>query len=374
VSSKLARCAVAGLVAGTLLVGLSSCDPEHPAPPARQRVTAITFLGSTTFATGTQFERTPVGGLSGLTYDAKNGRYYSISDDRSEKAPARFYTLSIDVADGKLDAGDVAIKAVTTLRDATGSPFPARSTDTEAIALSSSGTTVFVSSEGDADAGVAPFVREFGLADGRQVAELPIATRYLPAPAAGIRDNLAFESLARSPDGKTLVTATENALKQDGPSSSETDASPSRMLFFDLATRKAAREAIYLVESGGFGLVELAALDDRGTLLALERSYAPGVGNTIQLFEVRTEGARDVSGLDTLVVDGKPSIDGAVEKRRLLDVRADTPVAPDNLEAMALGPTLADGRRLLVMASDDNFNPKQVTQFLAFALKIEAAP
>ncbi len=33
---------------------------------------------------------------------------------------------------------------------------------------------------------------------------------------AGIRNNLAFESLTISPDQKTLFTATENALFQDG--------------------------------------------------------------------------------------------------------------------------------------------------------------
>ena len=35
------------------------------------------------------------------------------------------------------------------------------------------------------------------------------------------------------------------------------------------------------------GLVELIALDNGGTLLALERSFSTGVGNTIKLYEAR---------------------------------------------------------------------------------------
>ncbi len=50
------------------------------------------------------------------------------------------------------------------------------------------------------------------------------------------------------------------------------------------------------------GLVELLALDNSGTLLALERSFSVGVGNNIKLYEVRLQGATDISGVDS--VDG----------------------------------------------------------------------
>ena len=49
-------------------------------------------------------------------------------------------------------------------------------------------------------------------------------------------------------------------------------------------------------------------------------------------------------------------------------------VVPDNLEAQCLGPALPDGRRLLLLLSDDNFNPLQVTQLLAFAVSVGSAP
>ena len=39
----------------------------------------------------------------------------------------------------------------------------------------------------------------------------------------------------------------------------------------------------------------------------------------------------------------------------------------DNSEGMCWGPPLPDGERTLVVVSDDNFNPSQITQFAAFA-------
>jgi hypothetical protein len=38
----------------------------------------------------------------------------------------------------------------------------------------------------------------------------------------------------------------------------------------------------------------------------------------------------------------------------------------DNTEGMCWGPPLPNGNRMLVVVSDDNFNPLQVTQFAAF--------
>ena len=42
----------------------------------------------------------------------------------------------------------------------------------------------------------------------------------------------------------------------------------------------------------------------------------------------------------------------------------DLGIDPDNIEGLALGPALADGRRLLVMVADNNFQPSvQANQF-----------
>jgi hypothetical protein len=52
------------------------------------------------------------------------------------------------------------------------------------------------------------------------------------------------------------------------------------------------------------------------------------------------------------------------------DFEQDLGVDPDNLEGMAWGPTLPDGRALLIVISDNNFNPDQTTQFIALAVEL----
>lgn len=373
-----ALCGVAAAVQTALAAG--------PADNDRREVSGIEFLGQVTLPTGTLFGGTEVGGLSGIAYDAARDVYYAISDDRSQLAPARFYTLSIDLEDGALNDGDVAFQNVTTLRDESGNPFPALSLDPEAIALSPD-DTLFISSEGDANAGIAPFVNEFSLS-GQQLNALPVPLAYLPVPdVSGIRNNLAFESLTIPPDGLSLYTATENALLQDGPAADVGVVSQARVLRYDLITGLPAQEFVYITEPVAAepipadqfrtnGLVELLATDNDGSFLALERSFSVGVGNGVQIYQVRSQGALDVNGLFDLFNEDLNvpfEIDPPVQKRLLLDL-ADLGLTLDNLEGLALGPVLPDGRRSLIVVSDNNFSSTQFTQFLAFALDFDTIP
>ena len=120
------------------------------------------------------------------------------------------------------------------------------------------------------------------------------------------------------------------------------------------------------------GLSELLALDDMGTFLVMERSFAVGVGNTIRLFEASTEGATEVSGISALDVTPAPAYTPMFSKL-VVDFENDLGVDPDNLEAMTFGPPLADGRQLLIAVSDNNFNPSQTTQFIALAVTLVPA-
>jgi len=354
----------------------------------RRDATDLEFLGELTFPTGLQFEDTEVGGLSGIAWDAARGVFYTIADDRSQIDPARFYTLTIDIADGNLEAGDIAFTDVTTLLGPGGQPFPAFSLDPEDIALTDAG--LFISSEGDANALVAPFVNLFSL-QGQQLAALPIDPGYLPTAdqSSGIRNNLAFESLTVSPDQRALYTATENALFQDGPAATQQNGSASRIVKYDLVTGQVAAEFVYVtdavatppVPAGSFvtnGLVDLLAIDNDGTLLAIERAFSTGVGNAIRIYEVRTQGATDVSGtasIPTAIEDGElaVNVDAPVQKELLFDL-AELGIALDNIEGITFGPELPDGRQSIILVSDNNFSGTQFTQFLAFAIDLEDIP
>jgi 3-phytase len=346
--------------------------PAATANEPPERAPTLEFLGQQTFPTATFFEGTQFGGLSGFAYDHRRKVWYALSDDQ---ANVRFYTLRIDAKHGRLD---VEIVGVTPLLDATGTPFATSSLDPEGLALTDRGTLV-VTSEGFANRLIDPWVREFSR-DGRQLGELPVPSYFSPDAAAtrGVRLNLGFESAAVTPSGRYLFTGTEAALVQDGPPATVAAGSPARILRYDLKTRALERQFVYTadpiaeppVPSTAFavsGLVELLPLD-KDSLLAMERSFsvgAPDTGNTIKLYQAEVGRADDVDGFDslaTLLGSLRPA-----QKTLLLNLDA-LGIPLDNVEGMAFGPDLPDGRRSLVLVSDNNFSPAAFTQFLLFAV------
>jgi hypothetical protein len=344
-------------------------------------VTDIEFIGQAVLPTKLSFQKTQVGGLSGITYDAKKDLYYAISDDRSEKAPARFYTLKIDLSKGSLKDGDVVPVGVTTILNDNGEKFAPGTSDTEGIALTSK-ETVFISSEGDVAQLINPFIKEFSLSSGKVITTLPIPNKFLPDKNGkqGIRDNLAFESLTITPDEKQLFTATENALIQDGSEAKPNIGTNCRMIQYNLLTNQPEKEYLYQTEpiapllfnlTGKFasGLPDLVALDNQGHFLSIERAFT-GLGFAISLFEVSLESADDIQNIDSLLAVDFKKIK-PVQKKKLLDLGT-IQILLDNIEGLTLGAKLPDGQPSLILVSDNNFNPLQRTQILAFKLKLES--
>ena len=365
-------------LAGALTL-LAAGPAAAPAALDRGPAPELEFVGQAIVATGTQFEGTEVGGLSGIAYDAARNVFYTLSDDPSQIDPARFYTLRIDVSAGAFDPTDVHVLDVTTLDAPNGQPFPAQSLDPEGIALTKDDTLV-VTSEGFANRLIDPFVREFEL-DGDFLGSLPVPEPFLPNAAAtrGVRQNLGFESAATAPNGRFFFTGTEAALVQDGPPATLAAGSPARLLRYNLQTNRLDRQYVYWTDPiaaapvpptafAVSGLVELLPLNNE-FLLSMERSFSvgvPGTGNSIRLYRVALPGATNVDGVAALA--GALGAIRPAEKTLLFDL--DTLGIPlDNVEGMAFGPDLPDGRRSLILVSDNNFAAAQFTQFLLFAAK-----
>lgn len=336
---------------------------------------ALTLLGATEIATGTRFEGIEFGGISGLEM-AADGSFYALSDDRGGAGrPPRFYRLGLHY---DLDGfHDVTILSQTLLSDADGAPFPsdAPTVDPEALRLAPNGN-LYISSEGNfsPDAGQLkqPFVREY-TTDGAYVRDLafPAGYAYLDGTTAGARDNLLFESLAVDEAGRVFV-GNEGPLIADGPPSTAREGSFVRIAEIDPVTNAPVAQYAYrlppvpLGGSGGApGLTDIVAFGDG--FLALERSYARGVGNTVSITyaEVLPE-TTDILGLAAL--DGASVV--PMSREVLLTITDPFEgVDNDNLEALALGRMLANGHRSLVLAADNNFNaPFQTNLFMVFEI------
>lgn len=370
------------LVVLVLAMVLVLAVPGAAKPPAgdsgAMTVTSVDLLGVHVIPDYTYFEGTRIGGLSGMTYDPITDVYYVISDDKSEEAPARYYTVSVNP-----DPVGVTFEDVTFLRYH-GHLYPEGSIDLEGIEWFSK-NKLFVSNERD-DNNVPSVLRLNPNARVDRSLDLP--SYYLPAydgtdQVSGVHTNLAFESLTLTPDHRTLVTATESSLVQDGMYSTHEEGSNSRVLEFSAPGFQPVHEFVYPVgpipkgdesDGGDNGLSEMVAIDNAGTFIAMERSYVGGYGNTIRLFETSTSGATDVSGWFTLEGESYTPM----SKDLIVDLETDLGLVPgvsiDNMEGMAFGPTLADGRKVLVLVSDDNFNAKyQNTIFIVLAVRLAPA-
>jgi hypothetical protein len=378
------------LILSCALIGLGQANAE---------AIGLSYLGQQIVETGRVYAGTTVGGLSSLDYNAATGRYLAISDDRSGFNPARFYDLSLDLSKFQRSAtpgnAGVGFNTVTTILNSDGTAFGTNKVDPEGLRFDAARNRIYWSNEGQrSGAGFQdPTVRSMNL-DGSYAGSFAVPDRFKPAGSVagnqagdrGIVNNLAFESLSLSQDGKTLWTATENALVQDGPAATVNNGSNSRLLSFDINSGQAGAEYVYQVApvvlppkpASGFatnGLTDFIAIGDR-QFITIERSFAvgaatPGVpttGNTIRLFYADARQATDVSGIDSL--QGQSFT--AMTKELLLDLSTlknddGSALALDNIEGITLGPVV-DGKQTLLLVSDNNFSSTQFTQFVALSI------
>ena len=366
------------------VLALSACSapPQRAASyAAAHSVGSLRFIGEQRIPLNQPFMDTIVGGLSGLDYDAATDTWLAESDDRSEVNPARFYSLRLRYDLNGFDS--VELTGVTFFRQADGSTYPGAATfakrggdvpDIESIRLDPHDGSVWYSSEGYRRLGLAPFVRQAGR-DGGLLRNFPVGAMFAIdlRGERGPRDNLSFEGLSFSPDGRYLWLGMEAPLYQDGPLPTVQAGAMARVTKYERDGAMVVQYAYPLdpipVAPGGRyadnGLSEILAVDDH-RLLAIERAGVQdkqGIFHFhIRLYEMDVDGASDIRDVDTL----RTSRFTPVAKRLLLDFDHGQLEMVDNLEGMAWGPKLANGHDSLVLVSDNNFTASQVTQLLVF--------
>ena len=355
--------------------------PAPAAPPAS--IASLRLIGTARLPEGVKVDGTPVGGLSGLDYDAANDCWLAISDDRSDRAPARFYTLRLDY-DGA-QVGTFEVTAVTRLRQADGGLYPDRAhvdaqggevADPEALRIDPRDGRVWYTSEGDDVRRTAPWVRRADRS-GAFAGELSLPAEFAfdPADKSGVRPNASFEGLSFTPGGEALWLGLEGPLVQDGPLPTLEHGAWARLTCVS-RSGEVRRQVAYPVESIYFppapgkladnGISEVLAVSEH-RLLVLERNGAQAADGSwhfgVRLYEADLTAATDVAGLPALAdaADLKPA-----RKRLLVDFRQLFPDGVWNLEGLAWGRRLANGHLTLLVVSDDNFDARQGTECHVF--------
>ena len=328
----------------------------------------LKFFKETTIPHKFKFQNTIIGGLSGIYYDKDSNHLVSVSDDRGKINEPRFYEFSITlnanefkiepqaehfVFVGKM-AHDKAEK-----NPAIGN-LPAKVLDMEGITKLPWGSWL-ISSEGDNNQKprVPPVLMDIK-SDGSWARNFELPEKFIPeatgAQKKGIRNNKGPEGLTSDSSGKKFLVAMEAPLVQGDQST----VSFVEYNVSDAWVIKPGKEYFYpKVEDGILenGVSEVLFIDEH-RLLVLERcilGFSKGellLGSRIFL--------TDLSMADS---------NGKLKKVLVLDLatlksQLAPPAKIENYEGMTWGP-LIDGKRTVILVSDDNFMRNQRTHFLA---------
>jgi len=342
------------------------------------------------------FEGVNVGEISGLSL-AADGTFYAIGDDRGENVvpPGVLYEMRIEVDLAGVHA--VEVTGVIQLDSASVAagiqPYSVDALDGEEVLWTEDGFIVC----SERDASNAPWIRQYTHA-GELVADLPISEKFIPAfdgdvQVRGVRENLSFEAATVTPDGTTLYVMNEQALVQDGDVSTADAGSPVRIIEYDLTgdSPVIVGEYVYVTEplfvrpeedksgdNGVPGIAYVGHITPEIDLIVMERAYVSGAGNHIGLFGVKLDpyvyDRERVLATEALADPDAPYTGLTVHKIPLLTLsddpeQTDVDFDPDNMESIAVGPQLENGNYTLVLAADNNFNPKyQRNVFAAFEI------
>jgi hypothetical protein len=252
--------------------------------------------------------------------------------------------------------------------------------DPEGVRVSACGHSVFVSDE------YGPFLYEFGLHNGKRLRSIALPNKFLidrpsATPATelsgnvfGRQSNRGMEGLAISPDGNRLYGIMQSPLIQDGG----LDANLSRVgvnariVEVDLVTG-AVREFLYQLDSKSNGISEILAVNDQ-EMLVLERDGKVGAAAAYKkIVKISLAGASDIRNVAQLPTTGTPAGVVPVTKQLFIDMLNPAfglagASFPEKLEGLAFGPDLDDGRHVLIVTNDNDFNAAQPSRFFVFAI------
>ncbi|MGB7787054.1 MAG: esterase-like activity of phytase family protein [Salinimicrobium sp.] len=318
----------------------------------------VKFLDDFVIPKDLEIGGTKVGGLSGIDYN--DGSYYLVSDD---PGTPRLYKAEISLTGEQIDS--VHISEVIKLQQ--DSVLQNAHLDMESVLFDPEKQQFIISSEGRISEGKDPMifrVSKNGIFEGA----FDVPENFLAASPKEPRNNGTFEGLAASYDQKGIWAAMELPLKTDGPKPKLIRTkSPVRITYFNKTTGKATKQFPYKLEpiakipwmyfavNGVTDLLEYAP----DKFLVLERGFAAGHGsngNTVRIYDVDASLATNTLDRNNLNV----TFYNPAKKKLLFDFKWAkkflTEEIIDNIEGITFGPLLPNGKRSIILISDNNFN------------------
>ncbi|HWY85677.1 MAG TPA: esterase-like activity of phytase family protein [Gemmataceae bacterium] len=309
---------------------------------------------------------------SGIAWTGKGNRYVLVPDrgpGSNVSYQCRFHLADIQVAGDEVHFDLLETKL---LRNKMGTPFVGAShalhnrLDPEGIRVSAKGTIYLSDEYGphllEFDSG-GNWIRSFEVPAAFQIYKPSgVAAEELRQNAQGRVPNRGLEGLALSLDGKALFGAMQGPLIQDGGRAGLY----CRLLEVDIASGK-TRQFVYTLENTKTGINEIVAIAP-GEYLVLERDGKKVKSRVCKIYRVRLAKATDVSSVASLPKAGLPAGIVPVTKSLFLDMTLLGLDLPPKIEGLAFGPDFPDGRKLLLVTSDNDFLAGQPTMIYAFSV------
>jgi hypothetical protein len=201
---------------------------------------------------------------------------------------------------------------------------------------------------------------------------------FPPFNKKGRLTNKGFEGIAISSDQKKWLAALQGSLIQDrNPTDQNLKTNGDNLRFLETSIDgKHLREIVYKMESAKNGVNEILAIGEEDYLV-LERDGDAGESAGFKkIFRISTKNATDVSKILELPAPMLPVGIVPVTKTLFLDL-LDPKFGlkgkdfPAKIEGLAFGPDLPDGRKLLIITTDNDFKPDEPTWIYAFAVKTD---
>jgi hypothetical protein len=292
--------------------------------------------------------------LSGLWYDDRSHKFFSVMDNDP-------HVVSLH--------SDASMHVWSTTRE----NFDL-SSYAQLEGITGDSTDFVISDEDDREGALhGPHVALVSRNDGR------IRNMEVPARFREMSRNSGFEAVSLVPDGQTLLVANERPLLRDADGMV-------RILSVNLRTQTQQQHAYSLGPTcwddapSDIGLSDFVAVSTTH-VLTVERAWRRDRGNCVRIFLTDLSSAPDLQTRDTLTSDVQ-----VVRKQLVLDLSdlsrtiplplgpTQTHPALGNYEGIAVGPCLPDGRRSVVLVTDDNYDfvlrtgsPPQVRRVLVLA-------
>lgn len=367
------------------LLFLCSCAGTKKITQPASSISAIKLIGQYEIPYNMAYNKTTVGGLSGIDYDRSGDQYYFICDDRSDKNPARFYTAKIYLKPGGIHS--IAFTGVHFMLQPDGTVYPNNkqdrfhTPDPEAMRYNPVNKTLVWTSEGERIVSekdsilVNPAIL-IVQPGGTYIDSFPLpANLWMHADPRGPRKNSTLEGISFANNYQTLYVSVEEPLYDDGPAADikENDAF-CRIYKFDLKTKACMAQYAYKLAPVAYPSVPESAFKINGIpdilsvgndkLLVIERSFSTGrLSCSIRLFIADLNGATDISR--TTLKNNK---DFTPASKKLLLNMDDLGIYTDNVEGVTFGPTLPNGHKTLLFVADNNFNALEKAQVFLFEI------